>query len=219
MARLSRDLVRQASTARDSGLLGGEDETFQGASNSDRYCRRDRGRRHGRVCVRVGRGGNHSHRRHQLVHAAAGTHGSLPARGNSGDRRVQQRGRRARARARVHFARRSGETGRGGQGGRAALRPRRGGSDLGLAVQPCRAGTDRLRQADPAIVHRSRAVGRRPGLGSGQPLHLPAAPVDLHAGGDARRRGSEGRGRQALGNHRAQLRVRQGCCRGVSNGC
>ena len=52
-------------------------------------------------------------------------------------------------------------------------------------------GADRLRQADSAIVHRGRAAGRRAGLGSGQPLHLQAASVDLYAGGNARRRGSE----------------------------
>ena len=191
-----RKFGQHASTARNFGLSGGEDESFQGASCSDRRRRRDRswrgdgGRRHVRVQVR--RGGDHSHRRHQLVHASAGTHDSVPARGNSRDRGDQQRGRCARPRARVHIARRPGQAGRGGQGGRAVVRPRRGGPDLGLAVQPRRAGADRLRQADPAIVHRGRAAGRRAGLGPGQPLHLQAAPLDLHAGGNARRRGSEG---------------------------
>ena len=94
-ARPRRQFGLHARAARNSGFSGGEDESFQGASCSDRRRRRNRSRRcdrgRCRVHVQVRRGGDHSHRRHQFVHASAGTHDSVPARGNSRDRGDQWR--------------------------------------------------------------------------------------------------------------------------------
>ena len=74
-------------------------------------------------------------------------------------------------------------------------------SHVGLAV------SDFAKQKKGA-VHRRRAAQRRADLGEGQPLHLPAAPVGLHAGRDAGRGGGEDAG-EALGLGCAQLRIRQ----------
>ena len=89
----------------------------------------------------------------------------------------------------------------------------------GSLFSPHRAGADRLRQADPATVHRGRAAGRRAGLGSGQPLHtFRLRPSTYMQAAMLAAEGSEERGRQALGNHRAQLCLRQGRCGGVPEG-
>ena len=64
---------------------------------------------------------------------------------------------------------------------------------------------------------RRRAAGRCGDVEPGQRLDLPAARLDLHAGGDAGRgRGRDGR--RDLRDDRAQLRLRQGCGRGLQGG-
>ena len=56
-------------------------------------------------------------------------------------------------------------------------------------------------------VRRRRAADRRAGVGEGQPLHLPPAPLHLHAGGDAGAGRREAAG-EALGDRGAELRIR-----------
>ena len=154
-------------------------------------------------------------RRHQQLHAAAGAYDSVPARGHAGDRGDQQGRRRARQEARLRLARRPGQAGRGRQGRRAAALARQGGADFRLAVLAYRPGAGLLGQAAQDALSRRRAAGRRAGLGQGQQLHLPPASLDLHAGGDARGRSGQAQGSQALGDDRAELRLRQGRRRGV----
>ena len=48
-----------------------------------------------------------------------------------------------------------------------------------------RAGRQRFRQAEEGLLPGGRAADRRHHLVEGQSLHVPPAPVQLHAGGDA----------------------------------
>ena len=70
-----------------------------------------------------------------------------------------------------------------------------------------RARHRRLRQPEQAAVRRLRAADRRARVGQGQPLHLPPAALDLHAGGDAGGGGGQAQD-QDLGVRGAELRVR-----------
>ena len=65
----------------------------------------------------------------------------------------------------------------------------------------------RLRQAEQGAVPRRRAAHRQDRVGERQPLHLPAAALDLHADGDAGARGGEAE-EEALGDRLPELRVR-----------
>ena len=67
-----------------------------------------------------------------------------------------------------------------------------------------RSGRQRFRQAEEGFLPGRRAADRRHHLVEGQSLHLPAAPVQLHAGGDAGGCGRKAAG-QALGDDRAEL--------------
>ena len=78
----------------------------------------------------------------------------------------------------------AGQARRGGQDRRGnRIDPRRRGPDLRevcsrMSAWPWRPTPARRRSPLP----RGRAAGRCPGLGQGQPLHLPPAALDLHAG-------------------------------------
>ena len=73
-------------------------------------------------------------------------------------------------------------------------------SNVGLAV------ADFAKQKKVS-VRRRRAADRRHHLVEGQPLHVPPPALELRAGGDARRRSGQTAG-QALGDDRAELRIR-----------
>ncbi len=61
----------------------------------------------------------------------------------------------------------------------------------------CGPGGERHRAAQQGAVRGGRAAHRCPGVGQGQPLHLPPAAQHLHAGGDAGGRGGQAPGQDA----------------------
>ena len=62
----------------------------------------------------------------------------------------------------------------------------------------------RFRQTEEGLLSRRRTTDRRHHLGKGQPLHLPPASFQLHAGGDVGGAGGQAAG-QALGDGCTQL--------------
>ena len=105
--------------------------------------------------------------------------------------------RRARAAARDRVARRQRQPRRCGARGRGTSHARKGRhADGDIRVQR-RARRGRSREAAQGALPRRRAAHRQDRLGERQPVHVPAARVDLHADGDARARGGEARRRSA----------------------
>ena len=122
-------------------------------------------------------------------------------------RRDQRRRRRARPAARDRVARRQRQSRRCGPRRRGAALARKGRAADGDVRVQRRARGRRSREAAQGAVPRRRAAHRQDRLGERQPVHVPAARVDLHADGDARARGGEAR-QEALGDRLSQLRVR-----------
>ena len=80
---------------------------------------------------------------------------------------------------------------------------------VSVQCRPCR---HRIRRQEESVLSRRRAADRQDHLGERQPLHLPAAALDLHAGGNAaagRARGEE----KALGAGLSEFRIRTICRR------
>ena len=150
--------------------------------------------------VRAAGQGAHPHRRDQQLHRDPLLHPALPQRlaaraSSRSTPRAACSGRKLEVISRDDARQAAG---------RGAARRRTGGRAEGrsagrrLSLQ-CRPGALRFRAAAQAAVRRRRAADRRAGVGEGQPLLLPAAPVDLHAGGDAGRGSGEAAG-EALGD-------------------
>ena len=89
------------------------------------------------------------------------------------------------AQDRDHLSRRRRQAGgRGPPRGRAGQRREGGPAGRRVPVQR-RSRHRRLRQPEQAALRRLRAAHRCARVGQGQPLHLPPAALNLHAGGDA----------------------------------
>ena len=156
--------------------------------------------------ARVGAGHDQDRRDQQLQDAAGvprAVSQGLGARGRRGERRR----RRVRPQARGRLARRQRQSGRRGAARRGArLARERAFPDRDLPLQHRPRGR-RLREAEEGAVHRRRAADRQDRVGERQPVHVPAAALDLHADGDARARRGEAE-EEALGDRLPELRVR-----------
>ena len=93
--------------------------------------------------------------------------------------------RRARQEARDRVARRRRQSRR--CGARRGGIDDRGGRQHALRHVPveCRPRGHRVRRQEEGVLPRRRAADRQDHLAERQPLYLPPAPLDLHAGGDA----------------------------------
>ena len=159
-------------------------------------CRAGR-RRCGRRVAAADRRAADPARRAQQLQGVPGVPRALQEGHGAGARRDQRGRRRARATARDRVARRQRQSRRCGARRRGAAHAREGRhADGDIRVQR-RARGGRSRQAAQGAVPRRGTPHRQDRLGERQPVHVPAARVDLHADGDARARGGEARRRSA----------------------
>ena len=145
--------------------------------------------------------------RAQQLQGLPGLPGAVQERHGARAGRDQRGGRRARPAAGDRVARRQRQPRRCGARGRGTAVPRKGRHADGDVRVERRTRGGGPRQAAQGAVPGRGAADRQDRLGQRQPLHVPAARVDVHADGDARAGGGEAR-EEALGDHLPQLRIR-----------
>ena len=153
------------------------------------------------------RAGHDQDRRAQQLQVATRLPRALQERVGDGDRGDQRQGRRARPEARGGLARRRRRPGHGGARRRRARRARGRQHPRRHLLLAYRAGHHQFRRPEEGLLPRRRAADRQDHLAGGQPLHLPPATLDLHAGqyaGPACRGGKQ----EALGAGLSELRIR-----------
>ena len=146
-------------------------------------------------------------RRAQQLQAVPGIPRAVQERHGPRPRRDQRRGRRPRPAARDRDPRRHRQPRRRGPRRRGAHLPRKGRAADGHVRVQRRPRRGRRREAAQGAVSRVGTPDRQDRLGKRQPVHVPAARVDVHADGDAGARGGEAR-QAALGDRLPELRVR-----------
>ena len=145
--------------------------------------------------------------RNQQLQGSTRVSGALQEGHGTGGGAGQCRRRHCRQEATAHRARRQRHAGRCRACRRRALHARKDRCAHGQFSLACGPGTDRLRQAEKALLPRLRAADRQDRLGRRQSLHLPSTRLHLYADRHAGGGGAQAQ-EEALGHRLPQLRIR-----------